>query len=106
LQVACLRLACDRRDIDEREPASLPVDRSGGQAAPVHQSTAGSAFQAGIDQFEIKDGNRLRNSGSAANEQYGPQRYEVRSGDEVGLHGWTGRRAGRGAHLLRGTCYA
>jgi hypothetical protein len=24
LQVACLRLACDRRDINEREPARVP----------------------------------------------------------------------------------
>jgi hypothetical protein len=35
----------------------------------VKPNTPDSAFQACIDQFEIKDGNRLRNSGSAANEQ-------------------------------------
>jgi hypothetical protein len=35
----------------------------------VKPSTPDSAFQACIDQFEIKDGNRLRNSESAANEQ-------------------------------------
>jgi len=35
----------------------------------IGPSTPDSAFQACIDQFEIKDGNRLRNSGSAANEQ-------------------------------------
>jgi len=35
----------------------------------IRPSTPDSAFQARIDQFEIKDGNRLRNSGSAANEQ-------------------------------------
>jgi hypothetical protein len=31
----------------------------------VSASAPDSAFQACIDQFEIKDGNRLRNSGSA-----------------------------------------
>jgi hypothetical protein len=35
----------------------------------IRPSTPDSAFQACVDQFEIKDGNRLRNSGSAANEQ-------------------------------------
>ena len=34
----------------------------------MRPSTPDSAFQACIDQFEIKDGNRLRNSGSAADE--------------------------------------
>jgi hypothetical protein len=34
----------------------------------IRPSTRDSAFQARIDQFEIKDGNRLRNSGSAAND--------------------------------------
>jgi len=35
----------------------------------IRPSAADSTFQACIDQFEIKDCNRLRNSGSAANEQ-------------------------------------
>jgi hypothetical protein len=35
----------------------------------IRPSAADCAFQACIDQFEIKDGNRLRNGGSAANEQ-------------------------------------
>jgi hypothetical protein len=90
LQVAGQRLACDWRDIDEREPArgpeSLPqlIAQTGKPLLFVRPNTPDSAFQACIDQFEIKDGNRLRNSGSAANEQYGPQRHEVRSGDEAG----------------------
>ncbi len=35
----------------------------------IRPSAPDNAFQACIDQFEIKDGNRLRNSGSAANDQ-------------------------------------
>ena len=35
----------------------------------ISASAPDSAFQACINQFEIKDGNRLRSSGSAANEQ-------------------------------------
>ena len=75
LQVACLRLACDWRDIDEREPVPSPsvaaaIDRSDGQAALFISSSAPDcALHACIDQFEIKDGNRLGCSGSAANEQ-------------------------------------
>jgi hypothetical protein len=92
-----------------RRKNSSPVPKPSGSPAAllfIRPSTADSAFQACIDQFEIKDGNRLRNSGSAAYEQYGPQRHAVRSGDEAGLHGWNGRRAGRGAHLLTGGRYA
>jgi hypothetical protein len=69
LQVACLRLACDRRDIDEREPARVPeylpqlITQTGKPLLFIGPSTPDSAFQACIDQFEIKDGNRLRNSG-------------------------------------------
>jgi hypothetical protein len=75
LQVAGQRLACDRRDIDEREPARvleyLPqlIAQTGKPLLFIRPSAPDSAFQARIDQFEIKDGNRLRNSGSAANEQ-------------------------------------
>jgi len=75
LPVACLRLVCDWRDIDERESVPSPsvaaaIDRSDGQAALfISASAPDSTFQACIDQFEIKDGNRLCNSGSAANEQ-------------------------------------
>jgi hypothetical protein len=35
----------------------------------IRPNAPDSAFQARIDQFEIKDGNRLRDSGSAAKEQ-------------------------------------
>src|SRR5262249_58889635 len=74
LQVACQRFACDWRDIDEREPARVPeylqqlIAQTGKPLLFVKPSAPDSAFQACIDQFEIKDGNRLRNSGSAANE--------------------------------------
>jgi len=59
-------------------PESLPqlIAQTGKLLLFITPSTPDSAFQARIDQFEIKDGNRLRNSGWAANEQEGPQRYE------------------------------
>src|SRR5262249_34843020 len=75
LQVACLRLARDRRDIDEREPARVPeylpqlITQAGKPLLFIRPITPDTALQACIDQFEIKDGNRLRNSGSAADEQ-------------------------------------
>jgi hypothetical protein len=77
LQVVCLRLACDWRDIDEREPALVPeylpqlIAQTGKPLLFVRPSTPDSAFQACIDQFEIKDGNRLRNSGSLVRSQPG-----------------------------------
>ena len=82
LQVACLRLTCDRRDIDEREPAqflstSVSIAHTGKPLLFVSASAPDSAFQAGIDQFEIKDGNRLRNGGSAVYAEAAPQRHEV-----------------------------
>jgi ABC transporter substrate binding protein len=47
-----------------------------------------------------------RGSSAGGPASYRLHQRETSFGGEAGLHRWTGRRVGRGAHLLRGTRYA